>query len=253
MFRFDDLVFDYEPYPIGVAPDVFESELYEELVADFPPEQIFEYKEVLGHKYSLSEVNNAGHYHEFVQSHPRWKALYEWIKRPQFPYEVFATLSEHNIEMGIAATPASEPGRLRGVYRALRQGASVVSLPRLNSRFEFSMLPADGGCIKPHTDNPQKIVTLVVGMLHNEEWNDAYGGGTEVMKPRDIRRNYNFVNNQLEFDEVETVRTFDYRPNQCVVFIKTFNSLHAVRPMKGHGTGLMRKTLTINIEKLPGW
>jgi hypothetical protein len=33
-----------------------------------------------------------------------------------------------------------------------------------------------------------------------------------------------------------------------VVFVKTFNSWHSVRPMTGSGSALMRKTLTINIE-----
>ena len=37
-------------------------------------------------------------------------------------------------------------------------------------------------------------------------------------------------------------------PNQCVIFVKTFNSWHAVYPMTGHGSQALRKTLTINIE-----
>ncbi|HUS10880.1 MAG TPA: 2OG-Fe(II) oxygenase [Pyrinomonadaceae bacterium] len=252
MFHFDDLVFDYEPYPIGVTRAVFQDELYRQLVADFPAPELFEYKEVLGHKYSLSEVNNPEKYHEFVQAHDTWKTLHQWIKRPQFPFEIFDMLSKHNIELGVPRPPARSTSGLHEFYNKLRRGRTASSLPRLNTRFEFSMLPADGGCIKPHTDHPQKIVTLVVAILQPSEWNDAYGGGTEVMKPKDIGKNYNFVNNQLDFDEVETLRTFAYRPNQCVVFIKTFNSLHGVRPMKGQGTNLMRKTLTINIEKLPG-
>jgi len=251
MFDFTNLVFEYEPFPIGVARDVFPKELYEQMVAGFPPEGLFEYKEVLGHKYSLSEVNHPQKYHEFVQSHETWRSLYEWIKRPEFPYEIFETLNKHNIELGVPRRPVDTPGGLQAFYNKLRRGRSAPAA-RLNTRFEFSMLPADGGCIKPHTDAPQKIVTLVVAILKPTEWNEAYGGGTEVMKPKDISRNYNFVNNQLEFEEVETVGTFDYCPNQCVVFIKTFNSLHGVRPMQGHGTNLMRKTLTINIEKLPG-
>jgi len=252
MFHFDDLVFDYEPYPIGVARNVFHADLYNQIVADFPPAEIFEYKEVLGHKYSLSEVNHPEKYHEFVQSHEIWKRIYEWIKRPEFPYEIFKTLGQHNIELGVPRPPAGSPGGLHEFYNKLRRGRTASSSPRLNTRFEFSMLPADGGCIKPHTDAPQKIVTLVVAMLAAAEWNEAFGGGTEVMKPKDISKNYNRVNHQLEFDEVETLRTFEYQPNQCVVFIKTFNSLHGVRPMQGQGTKLMRKTLTINIEKLPG-
>jgi hypothetical protein len=33
-----------------------------------------------------------------------------------------------------------------------------------------------------------------------------------------------------------------------VMFIKTFNSWHSVRPMTGKGSEAMRRTLTINIE-----
>lgn len=69
------------------------------------------------------------------------------------------------------------------------------------------------------------------------------------MKPKDITRSFNYLNKQLEFDEFETIKNFDYYPNQCLVFIKTFNSLHVVRHMKGYNSSLMRKTITINIEK----
>jgi len=89
----------------------------------------------------------------------------------------------------------------------------------------------------------------VVAMLEKGEWNPAFGGGTDVLRPKDITNNFNFKNNYLEFDEVETLTTFEYQPNQCVIFIKTFNSLHAVRPMTAQDGQLMRKTLTINIEK----
>jgi hypothetical protein len=47
---------------------------------------------------------------------------------------------------------------------------------------------------------------------------------------------------------MEVLDTFEFTPNQVVVFVKTFNSWHSVRPMTGAGSPLMRKTLTINIE-----
>jgi hypothetical protein len=119
----------------------------------------------------------------------------------------------------------------------------------LSARFEFSMLPAEGGFILPHTDSPQKIITLVITILPPGEWNPSFGGATEVLRPKDIKNNYNYKNKYLGFDDVQTVATFEYVPNNCVIFIKTFNSLHAVRPMKASDPRLMRKTLTINIER----
>ncbi len=76
----------------------------------------------------------------------------------------------------------------------------------------------------------------------------AGGGGTEVMTPVDLSQNYNQNNRQLEFEDVETIDICPFKPNQCIVFVKTFNSLHAVRPMQGGNNTAFRKTLTINIE-----
>jgi len=56
------------------------------------------------------------------------------------------------------------------------------------------------------------------------------------------------MNRQAGFEEMEVLDTFPFTPNQAVLFIKTFNSWHSVRPMRGNGSKAMRKTLTINIE-----
>jgi hypothetical protein len=252
MLSFSDTDFIYEPYPIGVAHGVFEGGYYKSLVESFPPVELFKFMPALGNKYSLSELNNPGKYHEYVASSGPWREFHRWLKREEFPYEILSMLCERRIDLGIrrpegdgAKAPVSGLlGRLKG------GGRPPETRGALSARFEFSMLPADGGFIKPHTDSPQKIVTLVIAILSDGEWDQSFGGGTEVLRPRDATQNFNYTNRYLEFDEVETLDTFEYRPNQCVIFIKTFNSLHAVRPMRGKGTGLMRKTLTINIEKV---
>jgi hypothetical protein len=118
----------------------------------------------------------------------------------------------------------------------------------LKARFEFSMLPADGGHIKPHTDAPNKLITLVIPMLRAGEWDPAHGGSTDMLKPKDMSYNFNHINSYLEFDQVERGRRFPFEPNQCSIFIKTFNSWHAVYPMTGHGSPAMRRTVTLNIE-----
>lgn len=119
----------------------------------------------------------------------------------------------------------------------------------MRGRFEFAMMPADGGCILPHTDLPEKVISLVLPVIRDGEWNPAFGGGTAVVRPKDLSRNFNYVDRYMGFDEVETLSTFPFEPNQCVVFIKTFNSWHAVHPMRGVGSKAMRKTLTVRIVR----
>ena len=248
MLSFNNAKFRYEPYPIGVASGVFEQQFYKQLVETFPPVELFSFMPLLGNKYSLSEVNNPDKYHEYVRTTPAWNEFHRWLKREEFPGEILAMLRGHKIDLDLPSRAAANGGGSSRLKR-LVLGDPGAPPPVLSARFEFSMLPAHGGFIKPHTDSPQKIITLVVAMLEKGEWNPAFGGGTDVLRPKDITNNFNFKNNYLEFDEVETLTTFEYQPNQCVIFIKTFNSLHAVRPMTAQGGQLMRKTLTVNIEK----
>lgn len=247
MLSFNNATFLYEPYPIGVAGKVFEEGFYKQLVESFPPVELFSFMPLHGNKYSLSELNNPEKYHEYVRTTAPWNEFHRWLKREEFPGEIVEMLRHHKIDLEIPTRATNGAGSSR--LKRLVFGNPEEPPPVLSARFEFSMLPANGGFIKPHTDSPQKIITLVVAMLDEGEWNRTFGGGTEVLKPKDITNNFNFKNAYLEFDEVETLTTFEYQPNQCVIFIKTFNSLHAVRPMKAQDGQLMRKTLTVNIER----
>jgi hypothetical protein len=57
------------------------------------------------------------------------------------------------------------------------------------------------------------------------------------------------MNRLADFEEMEVLDTYEFTPNQAVIFVKTFNSWHSVRPMTGKGSNALRWTLTINIEK----
>ena len=119
----------------------------------------------------------------------------------------------------------------------------------LEARFDFSALPADGGNLPPHTDAPTKIVTMIVSILEDGEWDEAIGGGTDVNWPKDDTATFNQMNRVAGFDEMEVLDTYPSTPNQCVEFVKTFNSWHSVAPMTGP-PGKLQRTLTINIEAL---
>jgi hypothetical protein len=118
----------------------------------------------------------------------------------------------------------------------------------LRARFEFSALTIAGGSIRPHTDDPAKIVTMVISMVREDEWQPTWGGGTSVVWPIDATKSFNPGNRYLDFDEVRTLKTFPFQPNQCIVFIKTPSSWHMVAPLTGEDPAILRRTLTINIE-----
>ncbi len=249
-FSYDHLKLRYEPFPIGLAKPILEESLYQKLVAAYPPIELFKYIPKIGKKYSLSERYNGQQYREFVRGSSVWRDFHAWVKSPDFIQNVLVALRQRNVDIGYS----EQPDLGKQVTRAIKRLSSLKlpqSVPRLNARFEFSMLPADGGSVIPHTDAPSKIVTLVVSMIRGDEWDLAFGGGTDINRPKDETRVYNQLNRQADFDEVEVLDSFDFTPNQAVIFVKTFNSWHSVRPMTGVGSDAMRKTLTINIEAEP--
>jgi hypothetical protein len=236
--------FRYEPYPIGIIRDVFDPEIYDRLVASFPPVELFRFMQYHGDKWSLSEANNPELYHKFLSSNLDWSRLYKEVKSKDFIAQVLETLSRSKIDLGLAANDHTS---LLSEVRNRLFGRK--SQKELRARFEFSMMSAEGGHILPHTDSPQKHITLVVSMLKPGEWDQAWGGGTDLMRPIEPSDNFNHQNRYLEFSQVETIDTMAYEPNQCVIFVKTFNSLHAVKPMTGPRQ-VLRRTLTVNIESV---
>lgn len=245
---FENLRFNYDPFPIGLARPVMEEEVYGELVDNFPAIDIFEDYRAMkkpGNKLTLSEKENARVYNKFISSNPIWKEFHRWIKSDDFCYGIMDLLRTHYIDLGYEYSPLGR--RLGKRVKDIVEGHPCRARPRLGARFEFSALPADGGHLNPHTDTATKITTIIVSMVRDGEWDPAFGGGTDVNRPKDIRFKYNYLNRLATFDDMEVVHTYEFQPNQAVIFVKTYDSWHSVRPLSGT-SGAMRKTLTINIE-----
>jgi hypothetical protein len=244
-FDLSGLVLRYEPFPIGLARPIMDDDRYRTLLDAFPPLELFEYLPKVGHKYSLSEKFNPKQYRRWIEDHSVWRDFHRWIKSDEFVWGVLDLLKARHVDLGFKRL--SRAGRLKRNLKNFVRGTWWKAPPELSARFEFSMLPADGGCVTPHTDNPDKIVTLVVSMVRPGEWDPAYGGGTEVNRHKRPELSFNRMNHKADFEDMETLEVYEFEPNQCVLFVKTFNSWHCVRPMRGP-KGVMRRTLTINIE-----
>ncbi len=221
---FGALQFRREPYVIGATQNVLADAHYQELAASFPMDLAL-YKAFTGgdKKYSLSERNNPEGYHEFVQSHTPWKALYDYLKAPAFAEKMLRVLAAHKVAVSATAE-------------------------QLRTRFEFSLLPADGGLLRPHTDLPSKVITLVIAMpTPNQPWDAAWGGGTDVLAQMDPAQHY--ADYGAPEGALVKAHTYDYRANQCVVFVKSDKSWHSVGPLTGP-EGQWRRSLTVNLERV---
>jgi hypothetical protein len=246
MLNFDLLDMRYQPYPIGAIRPALADDVYAECLSAFPDAELFEYIGDVGHKFSLSEKYAAKNYKRLIKREPIWQALHSWVKSRDFLESTFAALRQRGLDLGYEVPSASR--RLQRRIKNLRRGRGR-RYERYSARFEFSMLPAAGGSVIPHTDNPEKVVTIVIAMVGEDEWSTDYGGGTDVLRPYDEKLSFERLNKRRPAGkEFEILHTFPFLPNQAVVFTKTFNSWHGVRPMTGPGGPLMRRSLTINIE-----
>ncbi len=243
-FHYSNAQFDYKPYPICYIPDFMDRAQYDQLAASYPDYSLFAFKTKLGGKYSLAEQNNRDFYFDFLSKNPAWKEFYDFVKSEKFAREAFDFLRQHHVDLGIKqkiwwTTNGNKPWR-----NAL---ARLLNRKVMMSKFEFSMMPGNGGHILPHTDSANKLVTLVLTFIQDGEWKHEWGGGTEVIAPKDETKTYNHVNKVYPREEMDLVKIFPFNPNQCLLFVKTYNSWHSVSAMTGPETAL-RKTVTINIE-----
>jgi hypothetical protein len=243
MFSLDHLSFRYEPYPIGLATPLFPEDLYRELAAAYPPPDLFE-RSRIGVKYVLSDRVRRAAYFRFLRQTPVWNEFYRWVSSNAFIVYVLDTLREYHLDL-----PYRQRSPVQRYLRHLAYGlrGRIDHRCSLRSRFEFSMLPADGGSVIPHTDSPGKVVTLVLSMVAEGEWDPGVGGGTDVNVPKHSRLTFNRMNDKAGFDAVAVAHSFPFLPNQAVVFLRTYNSWHSVRPMTAAGSSLMRRTVTINL------
>jgi hypothetical protein len=246
---YEHVTFRYRPFPIALARPIMAHDDYKRFVDAYPPLDLFVNYAAMGKKgmkYTLSEKESPKQYAAFVQGSPLWREFHRWIKSDEFIYGALDMLRSHQIDLGYERI---SPGK-----RMVRQLKAAFGrrwprrFDRLTARFEYSALPADGGNVVPHTDAPTKIVTMVVSLAAPGEWRPEFGGGLDVNRPKDEKLDYNKMNRLLPFEDVEVIDTFDFRENQAVIFVKTFNSWHSVRPMQGAGSQALRRTLTIVIE-----
>lgn len=238
----------YEPYPLVVLRPALDAATYDELCDNFPDISLFGPIRGFDYKLSLSEKFASENYHRFIKENKPWNCFHSWLKSDEFIRGTVEFLKSRNVDLDIdeCFEPASK--RIGRALSAIRRGRWPSSPLRLRSRFEFSVLKADGGEVAPHTDTPKKIITLVQTMIKEGEWDPALGGGLDVNRPTDPSYAFNWKNRMVPWDKIEILDTVPFVPNQCTVFVKTFNSLHSVRKMQELGSKALRKTVTIVIE-----
>lgn len=249
MLNYNAVKMRYEPYPLALLRPALEEDVYNDLASSFPDTSLFGTIPKYDYKLSLSEKFNSRQYENFILGNAAWRRFHGWVKSEDFIRQTVSFLVSQNVDLDLddAFDPVSR--KLGRAAKALASGRLPSSGTRLRTRFEFSVLKADGGEVAPHTDTPKKIITLVLSMIDGREWKPEWGGGLDVNRATDKAYAFNWKNKIVPWDKIEVIDTIPFVPNQCTVFVKTFNSLHSVPKMQQKGSSALRKTCTIVIEK----
>ncbi len=248
MLNYNSVKMRYEPYPLAVLRPALDEDLYRQLVAAYPPTSLFARMPKYDYKLTLSEKFNPENYHRFIAETPVWQKFHSWLKSDDFIRQTVDFLRHNHIDLELDRAFETSSARLGRALKGLSKGHLPSKSLSLRTRFEFSVLKADGGEVAPHTDTPKKIITLVMTMIDEKEWRPEFGGGLDVNRATDPAYAFNWNNRMVPWDKIEIIDTIPFVPNQCTVFVKTFNSLHSVRKMTQKGSDALRKTITIVIE-----
>jgi len=240
----------YRPYPLLIFQNILDPKAYQELSSSFPSESYFKHLPKLGNKYSLSTTNNKKKYCDVIKKCKSWNMFHNYVVSCDFRYKILSLLDNFGFDLALRTNWKHKNWRsLQNsclIFNKLTFGKIAVGGDILSSRFEFSMMSASGGHIRPHTDARSKIITLVLTM-DDGTWDKSWGGGTEISDVLSDKDYFNVVNASLDFSKVAPIETIEFVPNQLSIFLKTHNSWHCVRPMSGPSEA-RRKTITINIE-----
>ncbi len=193
------------PYKARVFDEFLLPEIYNVLASTFPIHG-FRALGKIGNKIHLNESHDE--FEPFMEANSIWCDFYRWCK-------------DGSLEAVVADTlPIGE----------------IVS-----TRFEFSILPTNGGGLNPHPDTNKKKATVIF-YFPPEGWNLDWGGNFEVLR---LKEHLEHSQNPT-ISDVHTVVSVDYVPNRVIMLRRTASSWHQVRPIGGP-PGRQRRSVTFNL------
>jgi hypothetical protein len=249
MLNYNKVEMRYEPYPLAVLRPALEPVHYNQLANSFPDESLFGLLPKFPYKLSLSEKWAPENYARFLRETKVWRDFHTWVKSDDFIFKTVDFLKNNHVELPLSEAFETESQKMKRIVKSIGRGKIPSRALKLSSRFEFSSLKADGGMVEPHTDAARKVITLVISMVKDGEWDTAFGGGLDMNRTNDMRYAYNWENKMVPWEGLEIIDTVPFVPNQCSIFVKTHNSLHSVRPMTQKGSNALRKSVTVVIER----
>ena len=256
MINLNELKIEYRPFPHGTFSNVFDENVYKKIVREFPSPPILGTRDHFGGKLYISEQPNVkAEFFDILSKSTVYTQLYEYIKSKIFLQQLLDKLNEENIDVQNTSQQILSLSRFSNLYffkkNLLKLKLKLINTSYVTARFEFSFISLDGvACLRPHTDSPQKILSLVVPILsdYEKEHYKELGLGTSIYDVKNDRNYFNQKNKFLDRNDVREISRMPFKSNTMTLLVKTFNSLHGIEPNLFNFKSHYRRSLTINLE-----
>ena len=121
-------------------------------------------------------------FEDWIARHAAWRELTKWVRSSEFAFGVLETLAQKGADLAVRRDEHYLVPQIRRALGDMIKRGRKPRLPRfVHSRFEFAMLPAHGGYLKPHTDAPNILVVLVIPIIRPGVWDPRLGRRTGDM------------------------------------------------------------------------
>jgi hypothetical protein len=231
----------YKPYPYILFKDVFDDNFYKSLCSEFPnadelvkldfDEKRNQHKQ---DKFYLTNLNKS--FYKLISSKKNTTNLYNLLKSHSFLTHLINFLNKNNLRINYNI----KLGALSKIKKLI--------FKKIDFTFEFSSMSTKNGFINPHTDGPNKILTLIIPIITDPRIKNIKNSGTNILQSLEDRYEYNFMNYAVPFESVRSIKEIPFLENQILMFIKTHNSLHSVGPMSDDiNDNLMRNSINFCI------
>jgi len=253
MINLKNILFEYYPFPHGISNNVIEEDFYKRINLEFPETNELKILEnqkgnYKFYKYALSSKNDKEKFNKILSSKKNLRKFVNYLLSYDFKAYLIDILKKNNIEFGIEIKKPTIIRIFKSWLKKIIPNFFTKLEQDIEVAVELSSIPIKGGMIKPHSDSQHKLASIVIPIL-DDHWKDEYEGGTNFLKVKKNDQSFNFTNKTIEFDQTEIIKTIPFVKNQLLIFIKTYNSLHSVGPLKGKNEKIFRKSLTITVEK----
>jgi hypothetical protein len=227
----------YHPFCHFQVEDYLPSKMYQSLLESFPEQRWFS-ETIEGDKNRLHSLYSAGIVRELCRQYPVWRDFMDFLSSQVFLNDLYQFVRGGLIKS--RGLLNSRPWCEAAIYHPFMP---IVKQP-VQMQFEFSRLPR-GSFVPPHTDAPDKLVSLLL-YFPDPEWRENYGGNTDFYRPKRSDLEYNWDNRRVPVEELVPFHSSPFTPNRLVGFLKSRNSYHGVLPITCPD-GMARNSLNINV------